>query len=196
MVFSACKVYICISTYINYGYFSLNHDHLLFYQQSGVLFFGSRLRRLSESFLADVNRVYQQHGITFDAAWFPVFYMLSKKETLSIREISAELETSHSAASQLISKLQEKGLIRTASDKSDARKKLVAFSPKGQKLLKQVQPVWDAMQHAMDELLAESPDTRQLMTSILETEKSFQRKSLYERIETHLESENSIEHIK
>lgn len=167
-----------------------------FYQQSGVLFFGSRLRRLSESFLADVNRVYQQHGITFDAAWFPVFYMLSQKETLSIREISEELETSHSAASQLISKLQEKGLIRSASDKSDARKKLVTFSPKGQKLLKQVQPVWNAMQQSMDGLLAESPDTRQLMKSILETEKSFQRKSLFERIENHLGSVNMSDHKK
>ena len=105
---------------------------------------------------------------------------------LSIREISEELETSHSAASQLISKLEEKGLIRSTSDKTDARKKMVAFSPRGQKLLRQVQPVWTAMQAAMDELLQESGEGGQLMQAILHTEQAFQRQSIFNRIEKHL----------
>ncbi len=159
---------------------------MTFYQQSGVLFFGSRLRRISEAFIADVNLVYKKHQIRFDAAWFPVFYMLSQKEMLSIRDISEELEVSHSAASQLISKLQEKGLIKSVTDKEDGRKKLVTFSPKGQKLLQQVQPVWRAMQKAMEELLGESESTRHLMNAITETEAAFRKATLINRIEKYL----------
>ncbi|MCG7858381.1 MarR family transcriptional regulator [Flavihumibacter sediminis] len=157
-----------------------------FYQQTGVLVFGSRLRRLSETFLADINRIYRHKGIRFDAAWFPVFYMLSNKESVSIRDISIELETSHSAASQLISKLQEKGLIRTVPDKEDSRKKLVTFTPKGQKLLQQVKPVWEALQHAMNDLLLENAHSKQLMQAILEMEKALQESPLFDRIEKKL----------
>ncbi len=157
-----------------------------FYQHTGVLVFGTRLRRLSESFLADINRIYKRQNIRFDASWFPVFYMLSRYGTVSIRDISTELETSHSAASQLVSKLQEKGLLRSVADSGDSRKKLVTLSPKGQKLLKQVQPVWHALEKAMQELLQEHPGSRLLMEAISETEQSLQRSTIYERIEKHL----------
>ncbi|KIC93734.1 MarR family winged helix-turn-helix transcriptional regulator [Flavihumibacter solisilvae] len=157
-----------------------------FYQNTGVLVFGSRLRRLSESFLADVNRTYRHLGIRFDAAWFPIFYMLSRKVAVSIREISEELEVSHSAASQLISKLQEKGLIRSVTDKSDARKKKVTFTSKGQKLLEQVLPVWEALQKAMDEMFRDLPQGKLLMGAISETEQAFLDSSIFNRIEKHL----------
>jgi DNA-binding MarR family transcriptional regulator len=159
---------------------------MAFYQQTGVLVFGSRLRRLSESFLTDINQVYRRLGIPFDAAWFPIFYMLAQEESLSIRDISEALETSHSAASQLVTKLQEKGLIRSVTDRSDARKKKVAFTPKGQKMLRQVRPVWAAVQSAMDELLEESEPSSHLMTAIYETEKALQRESILQRIEKQL----------
>lgn len=158
-----------------------------FYQQSGVLFFGTRLRRLSETFLADVNKVYQQHHIHFDAAWFPVFFILSKQDSVSISQIAEELETSHSAASQLTTKLQEKGLLKAMVSKADARKKMISLTPKGQKLLQQVQPIWTAMQTAMDELLQQSPETQQLMTAIAQTEQAFQQQSIFHRIEKHLQ---------
>ncbi len=157
-----------------------------FYQQSGALFFGSRLRRISEAFITDVNLVYKKHQIRFDAAWFPVFYMLSRNNTVSIRDISEELEVSHSAASQLISKLQEKGLIKSVPDKTDARKKMVSFTPKGQKLLAQVEPIWTALQKAMEELFKEGNSTSQLMQAIAETETAFRKNSIFNRIEKHL----------
>jgi DNA-binding MarR family transcriptional regulator len=166
--------------------YNLKTDQLSFYQKTGVLVFGSRLRRLSESFLADVNKVYSHHGIRFDAAWFPIFYMLSEKGSLSIRAISIELEVSHSAASQLISKLQDKGLIRSGIDKKDGRKKVVSFTAKGQKLLIQVKPIWEAVHKAMDEMLQEIPHGNILMQTICETENAFDATPVFDRIEKQL----------
>jgi len=62
-----------------------------FYQQLGFLVFGSRLKRLSDTFINDINKVYKSYNIQFDASWFPVFYILSQKEEVSIKEISDDL---------------------------------------------------------------------------------------------------------
>jgi DNA-binding MarR family transcriptional regulator len=154
-----------------------------FYQSLGFLVFGSRLRRLSEAFLADVNKIYASHHLSFDAAWFPVFYILARQETVSIKDISDELGISHSAVSQLVSSLQQKGLIKTTTANDDARKKVVAFTTKGKKLQQQVQPVWDALQEAMEALTKEGKHSKTLLTAIGEIEEGLQNESVYNRVQ-------------
>jgi DNA-binding MarR family transcriptional regulator len=99
-----------------------------FYQDLGFLVFGSRLKRLGDIFINDVNRIYKDHKIEFDASWFPVFYILSLKEEISIKEISDNLNVSHSAISQLINNLHQKGLIKSVVSKKDARHKAITFT--------------------------------------------------------------------
>lgn len=159
-----------------------------FYESLGFLVFGSRLRRLSEAFLADVNKIYAAHHLQFDAAWFPVFYILSRQETVSIKDIADELGISHSAVSQLISSLQQKGLTKTTTDGDDARKKAVAFTPKGKKLQKQVQPVWEALQQAMNGLAQEGKHSALILTAIAEIEKGLQQQSIFDRVQHELTS--------
>jgi len=157
-----------------------------FYQQLGFLVFGSRLRRLSETFLSDVNNIYKAHKIPFDASWFPVFYILSQEGEVSIRQISNSLGITHSAASQMVSNLQEKGYIKSTVSKKDARHKVVAFTLKGQKLLQKIQPVWQALQKAMTELGGGDAESLKLLTALTKIEERMQDKTLFERIEGHL----------
>jgi len=157
-----------------------------FYQQAGLLVFGSRLRRLSETFIGDINKLYKQQGIAFEAAWFPVFYVLGNQPALSIREISATLNTSHSAASQLVTKLEVKGLLKVITDKDDNRKKKVTFTARGKKRYGQVQPVWLALENAMKELLAETGGGNQLLQSLLETENALAKEPMANRINRQL----------
>ena len=160
-----------------------------FYQQLGFLVFGSRLRRLSETFLNDVNKVYKSHKIAFDASWFPVFYILSQKQEASIKEISEEVNVSHSAVSQLISNLQQKGLIKSTVSKKDARHKVITFTAKGEKLLQKIQPVWVALESAMEELAGSSAESKKLLNALTNMEKRIQQKSLFERIEKSIEKQ-------
>jgi DNA-binding MarR family transcriptional regulator len=155
-----------------------------FYQSLGFLVFGSRLRRLSEAFLADVNKIYASHQLSFDAAWFPVFFILSRQETVSIKDISEELGISHSAVSQLVSSLQQKGFIKTTTAGDDARKKVVAFTTKGKKLQQQVQPVWEALQQAMEALSQEGRHSKTILTAIEEIEQGLQNESVFNRVQT------------
>ena len=157
-----------------------------FYQQLGFLVFGSRLKRLGDTFINEVNRIYKNHKIDFDASWFPVFYILSQRKEVSIKEISGELNVSHSAISQLVSGLQQKGLIKSVTSKKDARHKAITFTAKGEKLLKKIKPVWIALQKAMEELTAENTPSKKVLPALAGIEESIQDKNLFERIEQHL----------
>jgi DNA-binding MarR family transcriptional regulator len=157
-----------------------------FYESLGFLVFGSRLRRMSEAFLADINKIYAAHKLSFDAAWFPVFYILSRQETVSIKDISDELGISHSAVSQLLSSLQEKGFIKTATANDDARKKVVTFTAKGKKLQQQIVPVWNAIKLAMEALVQEGQHSKTILTAIAEIEQGLQRESVFDRVQHHL----------
>ena len=145
--------------------------------------FGSRLKRLGDTFIGDVNRIYKKHRIHFDASWFPVFYILSEKKEVSIKEISDELNVSHSAISQLVGSLQQKGLIRSLVSKTDARHRSITFTAKGEKLLQQIQPVWDALEKAMEKLTNESAQSRKILLALTALEKNIQHKTVFERVE-------------
>lgn len=157
-----------------------------FYPSLGYLVFGSRLRRLSEYFLMEVNKVYEQQGIAFDASWFPVFYLLSKQQSIPMIDISEQLEISHSAVSQMVTNLKKKGLLKTTPCKEDGRRQLVAFSKKGEELLHQIQPIWEAITNAMNELAMENKQSQQVLAAIAQIEQAVQQKPLSERIKQQL----------
>lgn len=155
-----------------------------FYASLGYLVFGSRLRRLSEYFLMEVNKVYEQAGIAFDASWFPVFYILSRQQNIPLIDIAEQLEVSHSAISQLVTNLKKKGLVHTAPCPDDGRRQLVMLSKEGEALLQQVQPVWEAITAAMETLTEENKQTRQLLDAIWQVESAVQEMPLSDRIKT------------
>jgi DNA-binding MarR family transcriptional regulator len=148
------------------------------YQSLGYLVLGSRLRRLSEAFLAEINRAYQNEGIDFDASWFPVFYLLSKNEALSIKELSEQIEVSHPAASQLITNLKNRELVTSATCTDDGRRQLVTLTESGRKLLAQILPMWDAVSTAMTELVENDEAAQQLLLAITRLETAFRSANL------------------
>jgi DNA-binding MarR family transcriptional regulator len=159
------------------------------YQGLGYLVLGSRLRRLSESFLAEINRAYQNEGIDFDASWFPVFYLLSKNNSLSIKELSEQTEVSHPAASQLISNLKSKNLVTSATCTDDGRRQLVQLTESGKELLTKILPIWDAILLAMNHLVINDPVCGNLLPSISALENAFKSVSLADRISNKLAHE-------
>ncbi len=153
-----------------------------FYASLGHLVFGTRLRRLSEYFLMEVNKVYEQEGIPFDASWFPVFYILSEGQPMPMIDIADKLEISHSAVSQMVTNLRKRGLVRTDSCNDDRRRQLVAFTPEGEALLKRVQPIWTAITKAMEGVAEENKHSRKILEAITEMEQSVQQVPLSERV--------------
>lgn len=149
-----------------------------FYQDLGFLILGSRLRRLSEYYIAEVNKVYRELGIPFDASWFPVFYILSKKKTVSLTDIASALSVSHSAVSQLIKKMKSEKLVTTFLLEKDKRHQMVELTPKGSGLLEKLKPVWKSMMKSEKMLNKAEAEIEHLLPSLLSLEKYFQQESL------------------
>jgi len=157
-----------------------------FYKQLGFLVFGSRLKRLGDTFIGDVNRIYKNHRIPFDASWFPIFYILSQKKEVSIKEISEDLNVSHSAISQLVGSLQQKGLIKSVISKKDGRHRAITFTAKGKKLLEQIRPVWNALEKAMEKLISENTQSKKILGALTALEKNIRKETVFERVEENL----------
>jgi DNA-binding MarR family transcriptional regulator len=153
-----------------------------FYEELGYLVLGSRMRRLSEAFLSEINRTYQNAGINFDASWFPVFYLLSKHDSISIKELSDTTGVSHPAASQLVTNLKLKKLLKTTTSSADGRLQLVQLTKTGRALLEQIIPVWDAINITMEELVHSDPESEHLLAAISGVERSFRAMSLSDKI--------------
>jgi DNA-binding MarR family transcriptional regulator/GNAT superfamily N-acetyltransferase len=153
-----------------------------FYRQTGELIFGTRLKRISEKFLTDVSKVYKVLDIPFEVSWFPIFYLLNQKGALSVTEIARELQITHSAVSQWVNVLQKKKLIKFINDANDRRKRLVDFTAKGSRLIPTLEPIWESMTKAMQNLMAEGKDSVNLLDALSQLEDSVEKESLYARI--------------
>lgn len=162
------------------------------YHDLGFLILGSRLRRMSEYFLSEVNKVYQDLAIPFEAGWFPLFFILSRDQKVSIREVADELMTSHSAISQLVTKLKEKQLIVSLESSEDRRIQLIGLSKKGLELKNQLQPIWDSITMSMAEMKTTYPDVAHFLPAVAHLEQHFESRPLSEIILDRIRQEKNL----
>lgn len=156
---------------------------------------GSRLRRLSERLLSDVAQIYRSAGIDFEAPWFPLFYLLKHKGAISVTDLAREVEITHSGASQMVTLLEKKGLVRCDADPSDKRIRIVSFTQKGEERLAQVQPVWKALSAATQGLLAEREHSAALLSAFDELEAGLDERGLHSRTMEDLEKRLLLERL-
>jgi DNA-binding MarR family transcriptional regulator/predicted GNAT family N-acyltransferase len=149
-------------------------------EKLGELALASRLRRLSDVFMQDTERIYRNLNLEFEPKWFPVFYALSEKGPLSIMAISEELEVSHPGVIQIIKELEKSGLVFSEKDASDNRKRMVALSEKGLEILPRLQLVWKAIIDTNLKTL--QSQTHDLLYAIEEMEELLKEKNQYQRI--------------
>src|SRR5882762_10072613 len=126
-----------------------------FYDRTGKMALGSRLRRLSEQVTEQAAGIYDLYQVDLQPKWFPVFYSLSPTQEKSITDIAREIGHTHPSVSQIVREMSAKGYIVEKKGESDARKNFVVLSPAGselrQKMQAQVDDVTAAIEKAMKE---------------------------------------------
>jgi DNA-binding MarR family transcriptional regulator/N-acetylglutamate synthase-like GNAT family acetyltransferase len=150
------------------------------FQELGELALASRMKRLSDYFMREVTSVYQSQNLDFEARWFPIFYTIWKCREASIMELADLLKISHPAIIQTAKELEIKGLIQSNKCKQDQRKRLVSLSEKGEKIIPQLQVLWQAMSKVNLEILQQQKNN--LLFALDEMENILTQKSHYERI--------------
>lgn len=149
-------------------------------QKLGALAFASRLKRLGERLQQDVSRVYKEQSVEFEARWFPVAFMLMRRDSMSVTDLADSLGLTHPAVSQTAALMKSEGLIESVKDETDERRSLLSLTPKGKQTLESLQPIWDAIQQSTAELIESGgPD---LLRALSEIERQLGVRDMYTRV--------------
>ncbi len=152
----------------------------------GRLALGSRMKRLSDYLIAEVNTIYKQAGIEFEASCFPLLKLLERHGALTLREAEQKMNTSHSYVSQKAKYLKAHGLIEIKASSRDARNKNMSLTAKGTTLLDQMRPCWKNLDIAIARILGD--DEREIFQGLSKLENKFQGVSLsgeVSKLDTH-----------
>lgn len=152
-----------------------------FYSRVGTLVLGSRLRRLSDRLTEDAAKIYPLYNVALDPKWFPVFYVLSQKESAAVTEIAQIIGHSHASVSQIVREMKNQGLATTAKHSQDARVSVVKLSDAGKQLIPPLEQQCVDVRQAVDELLSESHCD--LWNAIAEVEFLIADKSFFDRVQ-------------
>lgn len=146
----------------------------------GELAFASRLRRLSERLHSDGSRIYGELALDFQARWFPLLYLLSRQSPMAVTEVADALHLTHPAVNQIAAAMAKKGLLTSAKDRRDERRRLLKLSKKGEKVAVSLKPIWTEIENATRDLLREVGGN--LLETIGRIESELDRSSMYERV--------------
>lgn len=151
-----------------------------FFDQTGKMAIGSRLRMLTDKITVDATSIYKMFGVDIKPKWFPVFFILSQGEARAITSIAREIGHSHPSVSNIVKEMQAKGLVKEIVDKADKRKNLIALSAKGKRMSDILAESLIDVATAIDDI---SKDTRHdLWKAIGEWEELLSEKSLLQRV--------------
>lgn len=152
-----------------------------FFDTTGKMAIGSRLRLLTDKITEDAAQVYGLYGVPMQPKWFPVFYVLSRGENKTITEIAREIGHSHVSVSKIVREMVQKGFIKEKKDKTDGRKNLVGLSAKGLEINEKIAAQYIDVNNAIEELTAQTK--HDLWKAMEEWEFLLEQKSLLRRVQ-------------
>jgi DNA-binding MarR family transcriptional regulator len=136
--------------------------------------------RLLDAMDADIARLYTERGITGVRPRFvgPLI-RLGRRGGMTIRQLAASLEVTHSAMSQTVAALQRAGLVAIAPG-ADARTREVVLTERAREVLPFLEAEWRATEQVVAELDAEIPYA--LSQVVRDLEAALARRSFHDRI--------------
>lgn len=152
-----------------------------FYDQTGKMALGSRLRRLSEQITEQAAEIYDLYEVDLQPKWFPVFYALSGGEEKSIMDIAREIGHTHPSVSQIVREMAARRYIKEKKGEADGRKNFVVLSAEGRALRDKMQPQLKDVQTAIEKAMKETD--HDLWRAICEWEFLLEQKSLLRRVQ-------------
>ncbi len=108
----------------------------------GEIGLGSRMKRLSEHLMREIQQFYKEQHIDFDPYLFPAFHTIGQLGNTTNTELNEVLQMTQPAVTQTINKLIQKELIKLETDSGDKRRKIIALSEKGSRLFHHLRPIW------------------------------------------------------
>lgn len=117
----------------------------------GLLSLGSQLKAISDQLYAMADEVYRRHGIELQGRWFPILRLLHDRGPMTVGEIASAVGQTHSAISQLTTRLVRDEWVSTASDAGDRRTRRLTLTAKAETALQTAKPLWRAIRDGLEE---------------------------------------------
>ena len=151
-----------------------------FFDKTGKMAIGSRLRMLTDRITADAAGIYGLYGLDIKPKWFPVLYSLSAGEAKTVTGIAREIGHTHPSVSNIVKEMSAENLIEEVPDCADKRRIAISLSPRGREVCDKLAEVCTDVAAAVEEV---SGATRHdLWRAIGEWEEQLSQKSLSERV--------------
>ncbi len=151
-----------------------------FFERTGKMAIGSRLRILTETLTRDAASIYGLYGVDIKPKWFPVFYSLTDERPKSVTAIAREIGQSHPSVSTIVKEMMNTGLITEVEDRADRRCTLITLTEYGKSLSQELIAQLRDVERAVEQISAECDND--LWAAIAEWEKALARKSILERV--------------
>ncbi|HVF81485.1 MAG TPA: GNAT family N-acetyltransferase [Flavisolibacter sp.] len=151
-----------------------------FFNQTGKMAIGSRLRLLTDMITTDAAAIYELYNNRLQPKWFPVFHTLVQG-SFTVTEIAQRIGHSHPSVSKIIAEMSKSGLIAETKDKADGRKNVVSLSKKGRELSEKMKDQYADVAGAVEAISKEAQ--HDLWKAIEEWQFILSRKSLLEYVQ-------------
>jgi DNA-binding MarR family transcriptional regulator/GNAT superfamily N-acetyltransferase len=160
-----------------------------FYDRTGKMALGSRLRRLSEQMTEQAAALYDLYQVDLQPKWFPVFYSLAANGEMTITDLAREIGHTHPSVSQIVREMAVRGYVTEKKGTEDGRKNFVVLSPEGHRLREKMQPQVEDVTAAIESAMKETH--HDLWRAIGEWEFLLEQKSLLQRVRDEKKSRES-----
>lgn len=152
------------------------------FNRTGKMALGSRLRLLTGKVTEDAAQIYELYNIAeFSPKWFPVFFVLSETEEITITEIAKEIRHSQPSVTKIIKEMTKAGLVNDKLNSNDKRRNVVGLTTEGISLAKKmIEEQCADIDVAIDEIISEA--TNNLWEALAEWEFLLEQKSLLKRV--------------
>jgi len=123
-----------------------------FFEQTGKMAIGSRLRMLTDKITADAAQIYKLYNIDLQPKWFPVFHALSQGDN-TITGIAQQIGHSHPSVSKIVNEMSKKGIVTESKDKNDGRRNRIGLSVKGRTMAADIRELYTDVNGAVETVL-------------------------------------------
>lgn len=151
-----------------------------FFEKTGKMAIGSRLRILTDTITRDAASIYKLYGVNLKPKWFPVFFALTDETPKSVTTIAKEIGHSHPSVSTIAKEMSAKGLVTEVIDEDDRRRSLIGLTNVGKKVAHELIVQCRDVERAVEQLSAES--NHDLWEAIADWERLLAEKSILERV--------------
>lgn len=153
---------------------------MLFFEKSGMLTMGSRLRWLADVVTHDSAEIYKMYGLNIKPKWFPVLYMLFDGSDCSVTGIAKAIGQTHPSVSNIVKELKAAGLATDGKSEEDHRSTVITLTPKGRALQNSLHRVCEDVENVVSSI--ESQSNYKLWKALDNWESALSEKSLLRRV--------------